>query len=275
MNGDHAGHEWNLVLAMKQTTPLPSALQPLTSVEEFEQLLRVLEEPLNTLVDGGEEPAQRTGTTLTQLEDLFALVVQHGEALAAVNYRDARLLANAITAVLTADAVLRRKKDQGVFKVPPRSRRRKEWQPWVDKLLIKAEQAFFYDAPRLQRYQSGTSSRTAQDEARRVVALFEAAVEDGDALAVVGFTAEDMERGRQLAEQARMHDSLGLVGIRNQKAAGQLRNRLLSLAVVLGKHARISGMSAFWNEEEKANAFKRISLRNAVRSVRERGKKKG
>ena len=257
---------------------LPSGLQVvldrLSAVKptELQVVLDRLAEPIVTKVPEIMEPAQPVEVTKTELTDLVWLLGQHRDPLSSVGYEqeDLDTLADAIVALRTVEDLFSTGLDLGTWKVRTVEEVVQASRAWRSKLRDKAALAFFFQPEHLSIYQDHNESGTIPEEVSDLRVLVSAAKADATKLARVGFTAEDITHGEQLLAEADGRDVLAIVGIRSQEDARILRNRLLTLAVTLGRYGRAAARAAFWDRPDKAALFERASFRNALRRLRPR-----
>ncbi|MEW5853279.1 MAG: hypothetical protein AB2A00_31150 [Myxococcota bacterium] len=245
-------------------------LQPATSPEELQALMSRLAAPLQSFVREVMEPDQSVTDTRTELQDLYLLLYSDRVALNAVGFTEVerQRLRDAVRALLTVDGVFTKQIRFGEWR--PRSVEEvcKASVPWRGKLRVKAAQAFFFDDAKVATYQDHNATGTLEEEELDLKTLVAAAKQDAAELEAVGFTADDLREGERLLAEAEGRDILGVIGIRTQADMKLTRNKLLTLCVLLARHARTAAASAHWNNPDAAARFERVSFRNAIRRIR-------
>jgi hypothetical protein len=90
-------------------------------------------------------------------------------------------------------------------------------------------------------------------------------------------TEEFLKQGEALLREAEGRDLLGVLGLRNEQDGYNLRNRILTYAVLLGRQARAAGVNACYEDPEAKRRFEAASFRHALRRLRpkRRGGKDG
>jgi hypothetical protein len=249
-------------------------LQPLVDIEAIQLLTDVVMPLCDSLVQEVLEPMQSLDVTKTELKDLYLLLTDNKEKLAQVSYGEVDLqrFRNAIVAFLTYQGLYSETTSLGEYKARPVEEVVGDSLPWRDKLRTKANQAFFFDAIRNAPYQDHNESGSIEEEVSDLRSLVASARKDKEELKKVDFVAFDIAEGERLLNEAEGRDVLALVGIRSLADLKIKRDRALTLAVLLGRYARLSGISAFWNDPEQRAKFERVSFRNAMRRLKRRRK---
>ncbi|MBI5498332.1 MAG: hypothetical protein HY904_25245 [Deltaproteobacteria bacterium] len=245
-------------------------LKPVESADALQELLARLREPLATLVTEVMEPDQSVEATRLEVVDLFLMINDHESDLARVQFGPAERsrFRDTIVALLTVNGLFSNQLRLGDWKAQTVDQAIRASMPWRNKLRLKASQVFFFDATKLGTYQDHNESGTIEEECADLRALVMAARSDQAQLGAVGFTDADIHEGERLLTAAEGRDVLALIGVRSQAEMKQLRDRLLTLAVLLARHARACGMSAYWNDPATAQKFERVSFRSALRRLR-------
>jgi hypothetical protein len=258
------------VLVTEAQATLMRELQPVTSADQLQQLLERLADPMATLVKEVMEPDQPVDDTRLELADLLLLCTEHMASLEAVGFgaREVTRLRDAIVALLTVHGVFSNQVRLGDWRARPVDEVTRASLFWRSKLRAKAAQAFFFDEAKAALFQDHNASGTVEEECADLRALVHAVKAHGPALAAVGFTEADIREGERLLSEAEGRDIQGLIGIRSQTEMKVLRDRLLTLCVVLARHARACAQSAFWDAPDKAALFERASCKKAIRRLR-------
>ncbi len=253
----------------EETAKVLEELALAKSPAELQALVAGLEGAIG-LIGEVMEPNQSTEVTRIELADVFVTVLQERETLAAVGYsaEDVQRLRMAIIAARTYDEILKAGLRFGDWKTRTVAEVVEASRPWRDKLRKAGTLAFFFQPTRAAVFHDHNETRTVEEEVTDLRDLLRAAAEAAAELEVRGFTLDDRREGQRLLTEAEHRDVLAIIGIRSQADATLLRNQYLTLAVLLGRHARAAGEARFWNDPNRRAPFERASFTSALRRVR-------
>lgn len=258
---------------MPEATPAQAALirsvQPATTAQGVQEAINKVKKPAHEMVAEVGEPKRPVRETALEATDLLIMLDEDKEMLKTVNFGTTQfnLLRDSVVALGTVEKLFSGGLAVGDWRPMSQEQVVQQSLPWRDKLFVKAEHVFFFDPRRQAVYRDRNESRTVEEEISDLYTALDNAKQDAAALASVGFGPEDIAEGERLLAQAEGRDILGLVGIRNQTEMKQLRNRYLTLVVVLAQYARSAGMSAFWNNPEKRAQYARMSFEDALQRL--------
>lgn len=239
---------------------------------EFETMLSAARPEMDRVVREVQAPSQPITTTLVELRDLYLSVREHTPALTAVGYDDKRrgFFRDAIRLLDTARLWFGEGHRTGAYRVRPVVEVVEASRPWRARLAAYANQAFAFEPETAERFADVNSTGTLEEEIADLVELVGLAHAHEDALAAVGMPKAFLEQGEALRSEAEGRDLIGILGLRNQKDAISLRNRILTYAVKLGREVRAAGINGCWEDEEAKRRFEAASFRDALRHLKPR-----
>lgn len=240
--------------------------------EQFRALLDAATPEMDKIVRDIMAPSQPITTTLTELRDLYLTITTKTDRLDAVNYglAERTRLRDSICLLATANLWLGEGSRVGAYRVRPVAEVVAASKPWRARLKAQADQAFAFEPDIAETFSDVNSTGTMDEEVADLRILVAAVKQHRARLETAGLTEEQVRQGETLLREAEGRDLLGVLGMRSQEEALLLRNRILTYAVLLGRHARAAGVNAFFDDPEWKRRFEAASFREALRRLRPR-----
>ncbi|MBI2377932.1 MAG: hypothetical protein HYV07_28270 [Deltaproteobacteria bacterium] len=236
---------------------------------EFNVLLEAAMPNINAVVPEILAPSQPVRDTLTELRDLFLAVDDNRSRLAARGYGEARV--NAFR-----DAIILLDTSHSWFGETPAAEKRPRAieelvaasRPWRARLAAVGEAAFWAEPAISELFADVNSTGSLQEEIADLTMLNGLVAKHRARLEPYGLTQELVNQGRNLADEASGRDLGAILGFRDAQEARDLRNKLLTYAVTLSREARMAGVNACWEDENRRKRFEASTFRLALRRLR-------
>jgi hypothetical protein len=245
---------------------------PVKTPAEFQALLAQAKPRMAKMAKEIQEPNQPMSTTLTELRDLALTVEQHTAQLDAVKYgadKRAQFL-DSIRLLDTAQLWFGEGHRTGAFKVRSVAEVVEASRPWRRRLKAYADHAFAENPALAEPFADVNSSGTLDEEIADLRALNQGIEQNREAFDGAGITEEFVQQGITLYDEASGRDLEGILGVRNRAEAIELRNRILTYAIALGREARAAGVNGCYEDETARKRFEAASFRDAMRALRPR-----
>ena len=261
----------------KEQSEVLARTSPCETPAEFEALRAEAKPRMAAIVREVQEPNQAVGTTVTELRDLAVTVLLHQAPLEKVKYGPEKRegFIHAIRLVTTAQAWFGEGVRTGAFRARSAAEVVEASRPWRARLKAFGEHAFVFDEALAAQFADVNSTGTVDEEVSDLLTLNNLIGEHKEALLEVGVTEQFIQEGLSLYEEAHGRDLGAIAGVRNRAEATELRNRLFTFAILLGREARAAGVNACYGDDTARRRFEAASFREALRSLRpRRGKAK-
>lgn len=261
----------------KQQREILVQTSPVEDPAAFQTLQAKHKARMDQIVKEVQEPNQPANSTLAELRDLALAVHEHEAKLDSVHYGAAKRaqLIDAIRLLSTAQHWFGEGLRQGAFRARAVGEVIAASRPWRARLKAYGGHAFVFDEALSEQFADVNSTGTLDEEVDDLRTLNKLVEQHDSALREVGMTEEFVQQGKSLLQEAEGRDMSAIIGVRNQKDAVGLRNRILTFATLLGREARAAGLNACHDDEEARRRFERASFHQALRSARKRGSTKG
>lgn len=256
----------------KQQREILVQTSPVDDPAAFQTLQAKHKARMDQLVKEVQEPNQPANDTLAELRDLALAVHEHEPKLDSVNYGPAKRtqLLDAIRLLSTSQHWFGEGLKQGAFRARAVGEVIAASRPWRARLKAYGGHAFVFDDTLAAQFADVNSTGTLDEEVDDLLHLIKLVEQHDSALREVGMTEEFVQKGKGLLQEAQGRDMAAIIGVRNQKEAIALRNRILTFATLLGREARAAGLNACHDDDEARRRFERASFHQALRSARKR-----
>ncbi|MFO0588122.1 MAG: hypothetical protein U0441_11310 [Polyangiaceae bacterium] len=257
----------------KQQREILVQTSPVDDPAAFQTLQAKVKARMDQIVKEVQEPNQPANDTLAELRDLAVALHEHEPKLDSVNYGAAKRtqFLDSIRLLSTAHHWFGEGIKQGAFRARPVGDVLAASRPWRARLKAYGGHAFVFDETLAEQFADVNSTNTLDEEVDDLLTLNKLVEQHDSALREVGMTEEFAQLGKTLLQEAQGRDMAAIIGVRNQKDAILLRNRILTFATLLGREARAAGLNACHDDEEARRRFERASFRQALRATRKRG----
>lgn len=241
-------------------------------VEEFQAALERNAQEMSQIIIEVFAPNKPVRDTLKELRRLALLVWQYRQQLVRVRYDDERvaLFFDAIRLLDTANTWFAEKIGTGAFSPKTIAEILGESIPWREELRAYANYAFVFDRQKALMFADVNTSKKLEEEEDDLLTLNGLIDQHREMLIKAGMPPEFELEGKRLYLQAKGHDLLGILGIESQNAALELRNKLLTYAILLSKEARAAGSLVFIKNDDVRSKFAAATFQRALRRLRSR-----